>query len=49
MQKSLSVDVTQLAMTVGDRCSSQTQQAISTSPPQLLTVIILGSPEFMRR
>ena len=45
----LSGNVIQLAQTVGDRFSSQTQQAIAASPPQLRTAIILGSPEFMRR
>ncbi len=46
---SQSVNAIQLAQTVGDRFSSQTQQAIASSPPQLRTAIILGSPEFMRR
>lgn len=39
----------QLAQTVGDRFSSQTQQEIAASPPQLRTALILGSPEFMHR
>jgi len=46
---SQSVNAVQLAQTVGDRFSTQTQQAIASSPPQLRTAIILGSPEFMRR
>ncbi len=45
----LSGNAVQLAQTVGNRFSSQTQQAIAASPPQLRTAIILGSPEFMRR
>ncbi len=44
-----SVNAIQLAQTVGDRFSIQTQQAIAASPPQLRTAIILGSPEFMSR
>ena len=49
LQNTSSGNAVQLAQTVGDRFSSQTQQAIAASPPQLRTAIILGSPEFMRR
>ena len=44
-QNTSSGNAVQLAQTVGDRFSTQTQQAIAASPPQLRTAIILGSPE----
>lgn len=45
----VSVDSIQLSQTLGDRFSSQTQQAIAASPPNLRAALILGSPEFMHR
>jgi uncharacterized protein (DUF1800 family) len=44
-----SVDANQLITTLGDRFSDNTRQAIASSPPQLRTALLLGSPEFMRR
>ncbi|WP_068819511.1 DUF1800 domain-containing protein [Phormidesmis priestleyi] len=43
------VDPVQLSNTLGNLFSSQTQQAIATSPRNLRATLILGSPEFMRR
>ncbi len=43
------VDPDQLATTLGDSFSVQTQQAIAASPPHLRAALMLGSPEFMRR
>ncbi len=43
------VDALQLATTVGNSFSQQTETTLSTSPPQLRAALILGSPEFMRR
>ncbi|MBH8576204.1 DUF1800 domain-containing protein [Nostocaceae cyanobacterium CENA369] len=43
------VDALQLANTLGNSFSPQTQSAIASSPPQLQSALILGSPEFMRR
>ena len=43
------IDPEQLATTLGNAFSPQTQQTIATSPPQLRAALILGSPEFMRR
>lgn len=43
------VDANQLLITLGDRFSDNTRQAIAASPSQLRTALILGSPEFMRR
>jgi uncharacterized protein (DUF1800 family) len=42
------VDASQLAMTLGNSFSNQTQSAIASSPPQLRAALMLGSPEFMR-
>ena len=41
------VDALQLANTLGNHFSSQTESAIATSPLQLRAALILGSPEFM--
>jgi uncharacterized protein (DUF1800 family) len=43
----LPVDATQLATTLGNSFSNQTQSAIASSPPQLRAALMLGSPEFM--
>ncbi len=48
-QPMIPVDPEQLATTLGNAFSPQTQQTIATSPPQLRAALILGSPEFMRR
>ncbi len=42
------VDALQLADTLGNSFSVQTQSAIASSSPQLRAALILGSPEFMR-
>ena len=44
---SQSVDASQLADTLSESFSDQTQSAIASSPPQLRAALILGSPEFM--
>ena len=43
------LDPTQLVNTLGNSFSTQTQQAIASSPSALRAALILGSPEFMRR
>ncbi|PSF38314.1 DUF1800 domain-containing protein [Aphanothece hegewaldii CCALA 016] len=43
------VDANQLMITLGNRFSPTTQQAITKSPEQLRAALILGSPEFMFR
>jgi uncharacterized protein (DUF1800 family) len=43
------VDAQQLMITLGDRLSDKTKQAIATSPSHLQAALILGSPDFMRR
>ena len=43
------IDANQLMITLGDRFSDNTRQAIAASPSQLRSALILGSPEFMRR
>ncbi len=44
-----SLDSTQLSITLGNKFSSKTQQAIDTSTPDIRAALILGSPEFMNR
>ncbi|MBV9387087.1 MAG: DUF1800 domain-containing protein [Chroococcidiopsidaceae cyanobacterium CP_BM_ER_R8_30] len=41
------VDPLQLASTLGNQFSPETQRAIAESPPQLQAALMLGSPEFM--
>jgi uncharacterized protein (DUF1800 family) len=43
------VDPVKLAATLGNNFSTQTQQAIATSNPDLRAALILGSPEFMKK
>jgi uncharacterized protein (DUF1800 family) len=43
------VDPVQLAATLGNNFSIQTQQAIVASNPDIRAALILGSPEFMRK
>jgi uncharacterized protein (DUF1800 family) len=43
------VDPVKLAATLGNNFSVQTQQAISTSNPDIRAALILGSPEFMKK
>jgi uncharacterized protein (DUF1800 family) len=43
------VDPVKLAATLGNNFSTQTQQAISASNPDLRAALILGSPEFMKK
>jgi uncharacterized protein (DUF1800 family) len=43
------VDPVKLATTLGNNFSTQTQQAIATSNPDLRAALILGSPEFMKK
>ncbi|WP_413172971.1 DUF1800 domain-containing protein [Anabaena azotica] len=43
------VDYEQLMNTLGNSFSPQTQKAIASSPPEIRSGLILGSPEFMRR
>jgi len=47
--RSTPVEPVQLANTLGNSFSAQTQNAIAQSPPNLRAALILGSPEFMRR
>jgi uncharacterized protein (DUF1800 family) len=47
--KSIPVDYEKLMMTLGNSFSPQTQKAIASSPKELRSSLILGSPEFMRR
>lgn len=46
---SIPVDASQLTNTLGNSFSVKTQKAIASSSPQIRSVLILGSPEFMRR
>ncbi len=48
-QPSSSIDSDQLENTLGDSLSTQTRQVIATSPANLRSALILGSPDFMRR
>lgn len=41
------IEALQLTQTLGDIFSAQTQSAIASSPSQLSSALILGSPEFM--
>jgi uncharacterized protein (DUF1800 family) len=43
------VDPVKLAATLGNNFSTQTQQAITSSNPDIRAALILGSPEFMKR
>jgi uncharacterized protein (DUF1800 family) len=43
------INALQLANTLGNNFSTKTQNAINSSPPQLGSALILGSPEFMRK
>ncbi len=43
------VDPVKLSTTLGNNFSTQTQQAISSSNPEIRAALILGSPEFMRK
>jgi uncharacterized protein (DUF1800 family) len=43
------VDPVQLAVTLGNNFSTQTQQAIANSNPDIRAALILGSPEFMKK
>jgi uncharacterized protein (DUF1800 family) len=43
------VDPVKLAATLGNNFSIQTQQAISSSSPEIRAALILGSPEFMKK
>jgi uncharacterized protein (DUF1800 family) len=43
------LDAAQLSRTLGNAFSAQTTSVIATSPPQLQSALILGSPEFMHR
>ncbi|BAY05652.1 DUF1800 domain-containing protein [Anabaena cylindrica FACHB-243] len=47
--KSIPVDYEQLMNTLGNSFSPQTQKAIASSPPEIRSGLILGSPEFMQR
>ncbi|MEA5550462.1 DUF1800 domain-containing protein [Anabaena cylindrica UHCC 0172] len=47
--KSIPVDYEQLMNTLGNSFSPQTQKAIASSPLEIRSGLILGSPEFMRR
>lgn len=48
-RKAEPVNATQLANTLGNHFSFQTNSAIASSSPQLKAALILGSPEFMHR
>ncbi len=41
------VDYNQLSNTLGNNFSTKTNQTIASSPVQLRSALILGSPEFM--
>ncbi len=43
------VDPVKLAATLGNNFSTQTQQSIAASNPDIRAALILGSPEFMRK
>jgi uncharacterized protein (DUF1800 family) len=43
------IDATQLAQTLGNNFSANTQETLKTSPQNIQAALILGSPEFMRR
>jgi uncharacterized protein (DUF1800 family) len=43
------VDPVKLAATLGNKFSTQTQQAISSSSPEIRAALILGSSEFMQK
>ncbi|MGM3308271.1 DUF1800 domain-containing protein [Anabaena sp. WFMT] len=47
--KSIPVDYEQLMNTLGNSFSPQTQKAIASSPLEIRSGLILGSPEFMQR
>ncbi len=49
LSKANPLDAAQLSRTLGNVFSAQTTAAISASPTQLQSALILGSPEFMRR
>jgi uncharacterized protein (DUF1800 family) len=44
-----SIDPVKLAATLGNNFSTQTQQAIASSNPEIRAALILGSPEFMKK
>jgi uncharacterized protein (DUF1800 family) len=43
------IDPVALAITLGDNFSTRTQQALSSSSPEIRSALILGSPEFMSK
>jgi uncharacterized protein (DUF1800 family) len=45
----VAIDPVKLSTTLGNSFSTQTQQAISSSNPDIRAALILGSPEFMRK
>ncbi|WP_310427009.1 DUF1800 domain-containing protein [Chamaesiphon sp. VAR_48_metabat_135_sub] len=45
----VAIDPLKLAATLGNNFSDRTQQAISTSSPEIRAALILGSPEFMKK
>ncbi len=47
--KMVTIDPIELAATLGNNFSIQTQQAIAASNPEIRAALILGSPEFMKK
>jgi uncharacterized protein (DUF1800 family) len=45
----VTIDPVKLAATLGNNFSPKTQQAISSSSPEIRAALILGSPEFMKK